>query len=148
MSDSLLSLSLFLSFLRHSSKPPTSLTHHSRCLLHPWPTPEQRELNPPCSTRVCPLSPPSSSPLSSPAELILVLYCSTSSSSVKMGAFTGGMVGLTIGFIFGSFAVITRGAGPKGFLPSISTYMLSSGATFAFFMSSAPLSPRTLRFEN
>jgi hypothetical protein len=68
-------------------------------------------------------------------------------------------VGLTIGFIFGNFAILScvhtpscqnrslltlrvratdssGGAGRKGYLPTLSTYMLSSGATFAFFMSS------------
>jgi len=47
----------------------------------------------------------------------------------------GGMVGLTIGFLFGTFAILRSGAGPRGFLPSLSGYMLTSGATFAFFMS-------------
>ncbi|GAA5829157.1 hypothetical protein JCM11251_004144 [Rhodosporidiobolus azoricus] len=54
---------------------------------------------------------------------------------LKMGMLTGGLVGLTIGFIFGNFAIISGGTGRKGYLPTLSTYMLSSGATFAFFMS-------------
>ena len=31
---------------------------------------------------------------------------------------------------------LRNGAGPRGFLPSLSGYMLTSAATFAFFMSS------------
>ncbi|GAA6006179.1 hypothetical protein JCM10207_000552 [Rhodosporidiobolus poonsookiae] len=54
---------------------------------------------------------------------------------LRMGMLTGGLVGLTIGFIFGNFAIISGGAGRRGYLPTLSTYMLSSGATFAFFMS-------------
>ncbi|BGP37432.1 subunit of TIM23 translocase complex [Rhodotorula kratochvilovae] len=54
---------------------------------------------------------------------------------LRMGMVTGGLVGLTIGFIFGNFAIFSGGAGRKGYLPTLSTYMLSSGATFAFFMS-------------
>ncbi|GAA5854733.1 hypothetical protein JCM3775_006739 [Rhodotorula graminis] len=55
---------------------------------------------------------------------------------LRMGMLTGGLVGLTIGFIFGNFAIISGGAGRgKGYFPTLSTYMLSSGATFAFFMS-------------
>ncbi|GAA5868231.1 hypothetical protein JCM8547_002285 [Rhodosporidiobolus lusitaniae] len=54
---------------------------------------------------------------------------------LKMGMLTGGLVGLTIGFIFGNFAIMNGGTGRKGYLPTLSTYMLSSGATFAFFMS-------------
>ncbi|KAH8929163.1 hypothetical protein BT69DRAFT_1256665 [Atractiella rhizophila] len=53
----------------------------------------------------------------------------------KMGAFMGGCVGATIGFLFGSFAVIRGGAGPRGFMGTVSQYMLSSAATFATFMS-------------
>ncbi len=72
-----------------------------------------------------------------------------------MGAAMGAGVGLTIGFIFGSYSIMrsvavlstnnnTRlnvpyahrgGAGPRGILPTLSQYMLSSGATFAFFLS-------------
>ncbi|KAG0149114.1 hypothetical protein CROQUDRAFT_349115 [Cronartium quercuum f. sp. fusiforme G11] len=52
-----------------------------------------------------------------------------------MGAAMGGAVGMTLGFLFGSFAIISRGAGPRGPLNTLATYMLSSGGTFAFFMS-------------
>ncbi|TNY20066.1 reactive mitochondrial oxygen species modulator 1-domain-containing protein [Rhodotorula diobovata] len=55
---------------------------------------------------------------------------------LRMGMLTGGLVGLTIGFIFGNFAILSGAAGRgKGYFPTLSTYMLSSGATFAFFMS-------------
>ena len=65
----------------------------------------------------------------------------------------GGGVGLTIGFIFGSYSIIRcayylprhlrrrthaslsrGGAGPRGFLATLSQYMLSSAATFSFFL--------------
>lgn len=64
----------------------------------------------------------------------------------------GGGVGLTIGFIFGSWSILRcasfmshvggspyapetrQGAGPRGFLATLSQYMLSSAATFSFFL--------------
>ncbi|PPQ98881.1 hypothetical protein CVT24_003512 [Panaeolus cyanescens] len=52
-----------------------------------------------------------------------------------MGALMGGGVGLTIGFIFGSYSILRGGAGPRGFLATLSQYMLSSAATFSFFLS-------------
>ncbi|KAJ9123246.1 hypothetical protein QFC22_001442 [Naganishia vaughanmartiniae] len=83
-------------------------------------------------------------------------------TTVKMGALMGSGVGLTIGFIFGSFSILRQtaypwirgGPGPRGALATLSQYMLSSGtfnlkssaipiltsiistaATFGFFMS-------------
>ncbi|KAF9514860.1 hypothetical protein BS47DRAFT_1342618 [Hydnum rufescens UP504] len=53
----------------------------------------------------------------------------------KMGAMMGAGVGLTIGFIFGSWSIIRGGAGPRGALSTLSQYMLSSAATFSFFLS-------------
>jgi len=47
----------------------------------------------------------------------------------------GAGVGLTIGFIFGSWTIIRGGAGSRGALPVLSQYMLSSAATFSFFLS-------------
>lgn len=62
-------------------------------------------------------------------------------------------VGLTIGFIFGSYSILRYvcnnnlsltvysvlacrgGAGPRGVLSTLSQYMLSSAATFGFFLS-------------
>jgi len=46
----------------------------------------------------------------------------------------GGGVGLTIGFIFGSYSILRGGAGPRGILATLSQYMLSSAATFSFFL--------------
>ncbi|KAJ8521793.1 hypothetical protein ONZ45_g1567 [Pleurotus djamor] len=54
---------------------------------------------------------------------------------MKMGALMGGGVGLTIGFIFGSYSILRGGAGPRGALSTLSQYMLSSAATFGFFLS-------------
>jgi len=51
-----------------------------------------------------------------------------------MGALMGGGVGLTIGFIFGSYSILRGGAGPRGLLATLSQYMLSSAATFSFFL--------------
>ncbi|KIJ68776.1 hypothetical protein HYDPIDRAFT_107021 [Hydnomerulius pinastri MD-312] len=53
---------------------------------------------------------------------------------LKMGAMMGGGVGLTIGFIFGSYSILRGGAGPRGALATLSQYMLSSAATFSFFL--------------
>jgi len=47
----------------------------------------------------------------------------------------GAGVGLTIGFIFGSWTILRGGAGSRGALPTLSQYMLSSAATFSFFLS-------------
>ncbi|PCH33269.1 hypothetical protein WOLCODRAFT_63062 [Wolfiporia cocos MD-104 SS10] len=52
----------------------------------------------------------------------------------KMGAAMGAGVGLTIGFIFGGYSILRGGAGPRGVLPTLSQYMLSSAATFSFFL--------------
>lgn len=56
-------------------------------------------------------------------------------NKMGMGAAMGGAVGLTLGFLFGSFSIISRGPGPRGPLNTLATYMASSGGTFAFFMS-------------
>ncbi|KAG9039345.1 subunit of TIM23 translocase complex [Tulasnella sp. JGI-2019a] len=54
---------------------------------------------------------------------------------MKMGAMMGAGVGLTIGFIFGSYSIIRAGPGPRGFLATLSQYMLGSAASFSFFLS-------------
>ncbi|KAI9026915.1 mitochondrial genome maintenance protein Mgr2 [Hyaloraphidium curvatum] len=52
----------------------------------------------------------------------------------KMGALMGGTVGMCIGFLFGSYAVLRYGPGPNGYIRSIGKYMFSSAASFGFFM--------------
>jgi len=59
----------------------------------------------------------------------------TTWQKMKIGALTGAGVGLTIGFLFGSYSILRGGAGPRGLLPTLSQYMLSSAATFGFFLS-------------
>ncbi|ORX37637.1 reactive mitochondrial oxygen species modulator 1-domain-containing protein [Kockovaella imperatae] len=54
---------------------------------------------------------------------------------MKMGALMGTGVGLTIGLIFGLTSIIRAGPGPRGTVATLSQYMLSSAATFGFFMS-------------
>ncbi|KAK0500622.1 reactive mitochondrial oxygen species modulator 1-domain-containing protein [Armillaria luteobubalina] len=53
----------------------------------------------------------------------------------QMGAVMGAGVGLTIGFIFGSWSIFRYGAGTRGTLSTLSMYMLNSAATFSFFLS-------------
>ncbi|KAI0336226.1 hypothetical protein GY45DRAFT_1316339 [Cubamyces sp. BRFM 1775] len=53
---------------------------------------------------------------------------------LKMGAMMGAGVGLTMGFLFGSYSILRGGAGPRGILPTLSQYMLGSAATFSFFL--------------
>ncbi|KAI0823134.1 reactive mitochondrial oxygen species modulator 1-domain-containing protein [Trametes gibbosa] len=54
--------------------------------------------------------------------------------STRMGAAMGAGVGLTMGFLFGTFSILRGGAGPRGVLPTLSQYMLGSAATFSFFL--------------
>ncbi|KAF7319890.1 hypothetical protein MKEN_00772200 [Mycena kentingensis (nom. inval.)] len=56
-------------------------------------------------------------------------------SLTRMGALMGGGVGLTIGFLFGSWSILQHGAGPRGILSTLSRTMLTSAASFAFFLS-------------
>ncbi|KAL4399104.1 subunit of TIM23 translocase complex [Malassezia pachydermatis] len=56
-------------------------------------------------------------------------------SKLGMGAVMGSLVGLTIGFIGGGFQILRAGPGPRGVMGTLAQYMLSSGATFGFFMS-------------
>ncbi|KAI0033726.1 reactive mitochondrial oxygen species modulator 1-domain-containing protein, partial [Vararia minispora EC-137] len=52
----------------------------------------------------------------------------------EMGALMGAGVGTTIGFIFGGWTIVRGGAGPRGALSTLAQYMLSSAATFSFFL--------------
>ncbi|PQE15112.1 mitochondrial genome maintenance Mgr2 protein [Rutstroemia sp. NJR-2017a BVV2] len=55
-------------------------------------------------------------------------------NKLQMGAMMGGTVGAILGFMYGSLTIIKFGAGPNGIWRTLRTYMLSSGATFGFFM--------------
>ncbi|EJD04220.1 uncharacterized protein FOMMEDRAFT_106771 [Fomitiporia mediterranea MF3/22] len=52
----------------------------------------------------------------------------------EMGAMMGAGVGLTIGFLFGSYSILRNGAGPRGIMATLSQYMLGSAASFTFFL--------------
>ncbi|TXT15503.1 hypothetical protein VHUM_00006 [Vanrija humicola] len=54
---------------------------------------------------------------------------------MKTGAMMGAGVGLTIGFIFGSFSILRGGPGPRGAIHTLGQYMAGSAASFAFFLS-------------
>ncbi|PWN23829.1 hypothetical protein BCV69DRAFT_279741 [Microstroma glucosiphilum] len=54
---------------------------------------------------------------------------------LQMGAMMGAGVGLSIGFIGGAFQILRAGPGPKGALATMSQFMGTSAATFAFFLS-------------
>ncbi|KAN0064915.1 subunit of TIM23 translocase complex [Thecaphora frezii] len=70
-----------------------------------------------------------------PAQMQGVPQEQTVFQKMRMGAMMGTLVGLTIGFIGGGFQILRAGPGPKGTLATLSQFMLSSGATFGFFMS-------------
>ncbi|KIY66034.1 hypothetical protein CYLTODRAFT_399439 [Cylindrobasidium torrendii FP15055 ss-10] len=53
----------------------------------------------------------------------------------RMGGLMGSGVGLTIGFIFGSWQIMRHGAGPRGVLSTLSRIMLGSAASLGFFLS-------------
>ncbi|KAF9180134.1 subunit of TIM23 translocase complex [Haplosporangium sp. Z 767] len=52
----------------------------------------------------------------------------------KVGAMMGGAVGLCIGLVFGGFSLLRNGPGSRGYVNTLAQTMISSTATFAFFM--------------
>ncbi|KAF9575492.1 subunit of TIM23 translocase complex [Mortierella alpina] len=52
----------------------------------------------------------------------------------KMGAMMGGAVGLCIGLVFGGVSILRNGPGSRGYIETLTRTMVSSTATFAFFM--------------
>ncbi|KAF9290781.1 subunit of TIM23 translocase complex [Mortierella alpina] len=52
----------------------------------------------------------------------------------KMGAMMGGAVGLCIGLVFGGVSILRNGPGSRGYVETLTRTMVSSTATFAFFM--------------
>ncbi|KAF9112036.1 subunit of TIM23 translocase complex [Mortierella sp. AM989] len=52
----------------------------------------------------------------------------------KVGAMMGGAVGLCIGLVFGGFSVLRNGPGSRGYVNTLAQTMVSTTATFAFFM--------------
>ncbi|GJJ79207.1 hypothetical protein EMPS_11566 [Entomortierella parvispora] len=52
----------------------------------------------------------------------------------KVGAMMGGAVGLCIGLVFGGISAMRNGPGSRGYVNNLAQTMLSSTATFAFFM--------------
>ncbi|KAI9189473.1 subunit of TIM23 translocase complex [Blastocladiella emersonii ATCC 22665] len=58
----------------------------------------------------------------------------TLADKLKMGAMMGGGVGLGLGFIMGNIQYLIYGARGKGYLGTLSNAMMTSGASFGFFM--------------
>ncbi|ORX88402.1 hypothetical protein K493DRAFT_319502 [Basidiobolus meristosporus CBS 931.73] len=53
----------------------------------------------------------------------------------KNGALMGGTIGLCIGLVFGTVTLMRYGPGRNGYIQTLGRYMVSSAATFGFFMS-------------
>ncbi|KAF9439112.1 subunit of TIM23 translocase complex [Entomortierella beljakovae] len=53
----------------------------------------------------------------------------------KVGAMMGGTVGLCIGLVIGGFSVLRNGPGSRGYVGTLAQTMITTTATFAFFMS-------------
>ncbi|KAK9717296.1 subunit of TIM23 translocase complex [Basidiobolus ranarum] len=53
----------------------------------------------------------------------------------KNGALMGGTIGLCIGLVFGTVTLLRYGPGRNGYVQTLGRYMVSSAATFGFFMS-------------
>ncbi|ORX88711.1 hypothetical protein K493DRAFT_268010, partial [Basidiobolus meristosporus CBS 931.73] len=59
---------------------------------------------------------------------------SSSLERARDSALMGGTIGLCIGLVFGTVTVIRNGPGRNGVVQTLGRYMISSSATFGFFM--------------